>query len=65
MCRGMVSFLVDLRGWMRFTDKLVDFECANCIKNGASERMTINVLLITSGTTIASLLYFAHNFGLW
>jgi hypothetical protein len=61
----MVSFDLSfcLRGLI--TDSIVDFECANCIKNGASERMTINVLLITSGTTIASLLYFAHNFGLF
>jgi hypothetical protein len=45
-----------------------DFQCANCVKNGAlsqSEQMTLKVLLFTSGTTIASLLYFAHNFGLW
>jgi hypothetical protein len=44
------------------------FQCANCVKNGAlsnSEKMTLKVLLFTSGTTIASLLYFAHNFGLW
>jgi hypothetical protein len=46
----------------------VDFQCANCVKNGAlsqSEKMTLKVLLFTSGTTIASLLYFAHNFGLF
>jgi hypothetical protein len=45
-----------------------DFQCANCVKNGAlshSEKMTLKVLLFTSGTTLASLLYFAHNFGLW
>jgi hypothetical protein len=45
-----------------------DFQCANCVKNGAlshSEKMTLKVLLFTSGTTVASLLYFAHNFGLW
>jgi hypothetical protein len=45
-----------------------DFQCANCVKNGAlsnTEHMTLRVLLFTSGTTVASLLYFAHNFGLW
>lgn len=45
-----------------------DFQCANCVKNGAlshTEKMTLKVLLLTSGTTIASLVYFAHNFGLW
>lgn len=45
-----------------------DFQCANCVKNGAlsqSEKMTLKVLLFTSGTTFASLLYFAHNFGLF
>jgi hypothetical protein len=50
------------------TDNSADFQCANCVKNGAlsnSEKMTLKVLLFTSGTTIASLLYFAHNFGLW
>jgi hypothetical protein len=30
-----------------------------------SEKSALKVLAITSGTTIASLLYFAHNFGLW
>jgi hypothetical protein len=50
------------------TDNSPDFQCANCVKNGAlsnSEKMTLKVLFFTSGTTIASLLYFAHNFGLW
>jgi hypothetical protein len=45
-----------------------DFQCANCVKNGAlsaTEKMTLRVLLLTSGTTIASLLFFTHNFGLW
>ncbi|KAH8732317.1 hypothetical protein GQ44DRAFT_697444 [Phaeosphaeriaceae sp. PMI808] len=45
-----------------------DYTCANCVKNGAlsnTEKMTLKVLLFTSGTTVASLLYFAHNFGLW
>ncbi|OAL00671.1 hypothetical protein IQ06DRAFT_336169 [Phaeosphaeriaceae sp. SRC1lsM3a] len=45
-----------------------DFQCANCVKNGAlsnSEKMTLKVLLFTTGTTAASLVYFAHNFGLW
>lgn len=45
-----------------------DFNCANCVKNGAlshNEKMTLKIMLFTSGTTIASLLYFAHNFGLW
>ena len=45
-----------------------DYNCANCVKNGAlsnSEKITLKVLLFTSGTTVASLLYFAHNFGLW
>lgn len=52
----------------KYTDNSADFQCANCVKNGAlsnSEKMTLKVLLFTSGTTIASLLYFAHNFGLW
>jgi len=38
------------------------------VKNGAlshAEKMTLRVMLFTSGTTIASLLYFAHNFGLF
>jgi len=45
-----------------------DYTCANCVKNGAlshAEKMTLRVMLFTSGTTIASLLYFAHNFGLF
>ncbi|KAF2828406.1 hypothetical protein CC86DRAFT_287855 [Ophiobolus disseminans] len=45
-----------------------DYSCSNCIKNGAlshSEKMTLKVMLFTSGTTIASLVYFAHGFGLW
>ncbi|KAF2028031.1 hypothetical protein EK21DRAFT_114236 [Setomelanomma holmii] len=44
------------------------FQCANCVKNGAlsaAEQMTLKVLLFTTGTTIASLLFFTHNFGLW
>jgi hypothetical protein len=50
------------------TDPPPDFQCANCVKNGAlsaTEKMTLRVLLLTSGTTIASLLFFTHNFGLW
>ncbi|KAH7077773.1 hypothetical protein BKA63DRAFT_509030 [Paraphoma chrysanthemicola] len=45
-----------------------EFQCANCVKNGAlsaAEQMTLKVLLFTTGTTIASLLFFTHNFGLW
>ncbi|CAO2647806.1 Nn.00g087280.m01.CDS01 [Neocucurbitaria sp. VM-36] len=43
-----------------------DFKCANC--NGALsqfEKMTIKALLMTTGTTIGSLLYFTYAFGLW
>jgi hypothetical protein len=50
------------------TNDSAEFQCANCVKNGAlsnSEKMTLKVLLFTSGTTVASLVYFAHNFGLW
>jgi hypothetical protein len=50
------------------TNHSAEFQCANCVKNGAlsnSEKMTLKVLLFTSGTTVASLVYFAHNFGLW
>jgi hypothetical protein len=50
------------------TNDAAEFQCANCVKNGAlsnSEKMTLKVLLFTSGTTVASLVYFAHNFGLW
>jgi hypothetical protein len=50
------------------TNDPAEFQCANCVKNGAlsnSEKMTLKVLLFTSGTTVASLVYFAHNFGLW
>ncbi|CBY00100.1 hypothetical protein LEMA_P076890.1 [Plenodomus lingam JN3] len=40
--------------------------CPNC--NGALsqfERMTISALLMTTGTTIGSLIYFTYAFGLW
>ncbi|KAJ4322116.1 hypothetical protein N0V94_002584 [Neodidymelliopsis sp. IMI 364377] len=43
-----------------------EFECANC--NGALshfEKMTLKVLLLTTGTTIGSLVYFTYTFGLW
>lgn len=43
-----------------------EFECANC--NGALshfEKMTIKALLLTTGTTIGSLVYFTYTFGLW
>ncbi|KAH3938844.1 hypothetical protein HBH70_060320 [Parastagonospora nodorum] len=45
-----------------------EYQCANCVKNGGlslSEKSALKVMLITSGTTVASLVYFAHNFGLW
>jgi hypothetical protein len=45
-----------------------EFECANCVKNGAlsaTEALTLKVLVFTSATTIASLLYFAGSFGVW
>ncbi|KAF2107875.1 hypothetical protein BDV96DRAFT_505558, partial [Lophiotrema nucula] len=44
-----------------------DFNCPNCIKSGAlsaNEALTLKVLLITGGTTIASFLYFANAFGI-
>jgi len=44
------------------------YECSNCIKNSAltnAEKLTLKVMLLTSGTTIASMLYFAHNFGVF
>lgn len=43
-----------------------EFECANC--NGALsqfEKMTLKALLLTTGTTIGSLIYFTYTFGLW
>lgn len=41
-----------------------DYKCANCNAAGSSfEALTFKALLITSGTTIASLLYFATSFG--
>ncbi|KAL5120639.1 hypothetical protein ACEQ8H_001387 [Pleosporales sp. CAS-2024a] len=45
-----------------------DYTCANCAKNGGlslSERSALKVLFFTCGTTVASLVYFAHAFGLW
>lgn len=45
-----------------------DFKCANCNPNGALsafESLTLRALLITSGTTIGSLLYFAYSFGVF
>ncbi|KAF9696873.1 hypothetical protein EKO04_004869 [Ascochyta lentis] len=45
---------------------LNEFECAIC--NGAlshTEKMTLKALLLTTGTTIGSLLYFTYTFGLW
>lgn len=44
----------------------LDFQCANC--NGALshfEKMTLQALLLTTGTTFGSLLYFTYTFGLW
>lgn len=43
-----------------------EYKCANC--NGALsqfEKMTIKTILMTTGTTIGSVLYFTHAFGLW
>ncbi|KAJ4377408.1 hypothetical protein N0V83_000233 [Neocucurbitaria cava] len=43
-----------------------NFTCANC--NGALsqfEKMTIKAILMTTGTTLGSLLYFTYAFGLW
>jgi hypothetical protein len=46
--------------------KWADFKCANCNPNGALsafDSLTFRALLITSGTTVGSLLYFAYSFG--
>jgi hypothetical protein len=43
------------------------FNCANCNPNGALsqfERMTLSAIIMTTGTTLGSLLYFSHAFGL-
>lgn len=43
-----------------------EFTCANC--NGALsqfEKMTLKALLLTTGTTVGSLVYFTYTFGLW
>lgn len=41
-----------------------DYTCANCNAAGSSfEVLTLKALLVTSGTTVASLLYFAVSFG--
>ncbi|KAF2133215.1 hypothetical protein P153DRAFT_381654 [Dothidotthia symphoricarpi CBS 119687] len=43
-----------------------EFDCVNC--NAAFspfENLTLKAMMITSGTTLASLLYFTYNFGLW
>lgn len=45
---------------------LDEFNCAIC--NGAlsrSEKMTLSALMLTTGTTVGSLLYFTYTFGLW
>ncbi|KAF2795276.1 hypothetical protein K505DRAFT_416571 [Melanomma pulvis-pyrius CBS 109.77] len=43
-----------------------EFKCANCNSGlSAFETLTLKALLITSGTTIFSLLYFAASFGVW
>lgn len=42
-----------------------DFKCANCNDAmSAFERMTLKAMLITCGTTLGSLIYFAHSFGI-
>lgn len=48
--------------------KWADFKCANCNPNGALsafDSLTLRALLITSGTTVGSLLYFAYSFGVF
>jgi hypothetical protein len=43
-----------------------DFTCANCNPNSALsplESLTLRMMLVTGGTTLASLLYFAYSFG--
>lgn len=43
-----------------------EFNCANCNSGlSAFETLTLKALLLTSGTTIFSLLYFAVSFGVW
>ncbi|KAJ4365956.1 hypothetical protein N0V95_000331 [Ascochyta clinopodiicola] len=45
---------------------LNDYNCAIC--NGAlshTEKMTLRAVLLTTGTTLGSLLYFTYTFGLW
>ncbi|KAI8937114.1 hypothetical protein NX059_006328 [Plenodomus lindquistii] len=49
-----------------YVDYSDGYTCPNC--NGALsqfERMTISALLMTTGTTIGSLIYFTYAFGLW
>ena len=51
---------------MPYTPWASGYKCATC--SGAMpllDKSTFNVLILTTGTTIASLLYFAHNFGMW
>jgi hypothetical protein len=62
------GYVLSALSYLYLTNHLVDYTCANCVKNSAlshSEKITLRVLLFTSGTTVASLLYFAHNFGLF
>ncbi|KAF2464688.1 uncharacterized protein BDR25DRAFT_329012 [Lindgomyces ingoldianus] len=43
-----------------------DYKCSTCNSALSSlERMTLKALLFTTGTTIASLLYFTYSFGMW
>jgi hypothetical protein len=42
------------------------YTCANC--NGAlslTEKMTLGTMLLTTGTTLGSMLYFTYQFGIW
>jgi hypothetical protein len=45
-----------------------EYTCSNCNSNGALsqfEKMTLKALLLTTGTTVGSLVYFTYTFGLW
>jgi len=60
---GFTFGMYTAQPYVNYTD---GYTCANC--NGALshfEKMTLKVLVMTTGTTIGSLLYFTYAFGLW
>jgi len=44
-----------------------EYTCANCESGALSqfEKMTLKAILLTTGTTVGSLVYFTYTFGLW